>query len=86
MKTIDKKCLFPASDEQMEELRRELRERISCEEFKPFERLAALEEIVKYSRVDSAAFYRLWIRPMLAAGLNLEVAIARVVDSYFQPN
>lgn len=86
MKIIDKKSLFPASDEQMEVLRKELRERISCEEFNSFERLDALEEIVRCSRMDSATFQRLWIRPLLAAGLSLQVAIARVVDSYCQPN
>jgi hypothetical protein len=86
MKVIDKKSFCSASDEQMEELRKELRERISCEEFNAFERLDTLEEIVKYSGVDSAIFHRLWIRPLLAAGLSLQVAIARVVDSYCQPN
>jgi len=86
MKTIDNKNLFSASDEQVEELRKELRERISCEEFNSFEQLDALEEIVKYSHVDSATLHRLWIRPLLAAGLSLQVAIARVVDSYCQPN
>jgi len=86
MKTIEKKNLTSVSDEQMEELRRELRARISCEEFNSFERLDALEEIVKYLHVDSAAFHRLWIRPLLAAGLSLEAAVARVVDCYCQPN
>jgi len=86
MKTIDNKNLFSASDEQMEELRKELREGISCQEFNSFDRLDALEEIVKYSHVDSATFHRLWIRPLLTAGLSLQVAIDRVLDSYCQPN
>jgi hypothetical protein len=86
MKTIDEKRVFTPSDEQMEELRKELRERISREELNYSRRLEALEQVLRFSRVDSATFHRLWIRPLLAADLGFQVAIASVIDSYLQPN
>ena len=87
MKTTDTdKGLFSPSDERMEELHKELRERISREELNYSWRLEALDEIFTVSQIDSKTFHRFWIRPLLAAGLSLEAAIAQVVDSYFQPN
>lgn len=87
MKTIDNdSALFSPGTERMEQLRKELRERISREELDYSWRLEALDEIFTAAKLDSTTFHRLWIRPLLAAGLSLEVAIAHVVDSYFMPN
>lgn len=49
-------------------------------------RLAALDRILAYAEADPATFRRFWIQPLLAAGLSIEVAVARVVESYFRPN
>lgn len=87
MKMIDNdNALFSPSTERMEELREKLRERISREELDYSWRLEALDEIFTSARLDSSTFHRLWIRPLLAAGLSLEVAIIHVVDSFFMPN
>ena len=85
--------LLPPSGEQTEEIRRELlklrkelRERISREEFNHSWLSEALDCIFMTSQVDVATFHRFWIRPLLAAGLTPEKAITCVVDSYFLPN
>jgi hypothetical protein len=72
--------------EQMEQLRRELRERISREELEYSWQLEALDRIFAASQVDPATFHHIWIQPLLAAGLSLEAAVARIVDSCFHPN
>jgi hypothetical protein len=87
MKMIDKdKDLVSLGTAQMEELRRELRERIAREELEYSWQLEALDRIFVASRVDPATFHRVWIQPLLAAGLSVEAAVARIVDSCFQPN
>ena len=87
MRPIDKdKEIISLSSKQMEELRRELRERLSREELGHAWQLEALDRIFMVSQLNPAAFHRIWIQPLLAAGLNLEEAIAQIVASYFQPN
>jgi len=87
MKTIDNdKELCSLSDERIEELRKELQARISREELNYSWQLEALDEIFTVSKIDSKAFHRFWIQPLMVAGLSLEAAIAHVIDSYFQPN
>ena len=68
---------------EMDALHRELRE--SSREGHEW-RLAALDRILANAEADPATFRRSWIQPLLAAGLSIEVAVARVVDSYFRPN
>ena len=72
--------------EQMEQLRKELRERILREELQYSWQLEALDRITVASQVDPVTFHQYWIQPLLAAGLSLEAAIARIADSCFQPN
>jgi hypothetical protein len=87
MTTFDKEEeIISLSSKQMEQLRRELREHISREELGRAWQLEALDRIFMVSQLNPAAFYRLWIQPLLAAGLSLEEAIAHIVVSYFQPN
>jgi hypothetical protein len=87
MTTIDKDGdLISLSSKQMEQLRKELCERISQEELGQAWQLEALDRIFTVSQTDPAAFHRIWIQPLLAAGLSLEAAIAHIVASYFQPN
>ena len=78
--------ILSPSNQQMEELRKELRERISQKELEDSWQLEALDHILEITHVDPSTFRRFWIQPLLAAGLSFEVAVARVVDSYFQPN
>ncbi|HXY52759.1 MAG TPA: hypothetical protein VEI01_25160 [Terriglobales bacterium] len=87
MKTPDKNIkAFWSSPERMEKLREELRKRISREDLEYSWRLEALDHIITFSQVDPTNFHRLWIKPLLAAGASLEVAIACIADSHFQPN
>ena len=75
-----------SSPERLEKLREELRKRISREELEYSWRLEALDRIITFLQVDPKNFHRLWIKPLLAAGASLEVAIACIADSHFQPN
>ena len=74
------------SAKQMEQLRKELRERISREELSHAWGLEALDRIFTVSQTNPRVFHRTWIQPLLGAGLSLEAAITHIVASYFQPN
>ena len=78
--------IISLSSKQLEQLRKELREHISRQELGHAWQLEALDRIFMVSELHPAAFYRVWIQPLLAAGLSLEEAIAHIVASYFQPN
>ncbi len=87
MTTIDKdEDMISLSSKQMEQLRKELHERISREELGHGWQLEALDRIITVSEMNPAAFHRIWIQALLTAGLSLEAAIAHIVASYFQPN
>lgn len=87
MTAIDKDGeIISLSSKQMEQLRKELRERISREELDHSWQLEALDRLFTASQTNPAAFHRTWIQPLLAAGLSLEAAITHIVASYFQPN
>lgn len=81
-----KKKVMRPSAEQIERLREELHKRISIEELESSGRLKALDCIVNLLDIERATFHRLWIVPLLDAGLSLEAATACIVQSYFQPN
>jgi len=83
MKMIYEKKRPVFNDKELEELRKELRENPGEEHSR---RLEALDRILVKAKVDPATFRQFWIQPLLAAGLSFEVAVARVVDSYFRPN
>jgi hypothetical protein len=85
MTTKKKKALWP-SPKLMEELREELHQRILRDELQYSWRLEAMDRLITSSQLDPTTFYRLWIEPLLVAGASLEVAIASVADSHFQPN
>ena len=87
MKTInEEEELISFSSKQMEQLRRQLRARISREELGLARRLEALDRIFTFSQTNPSAFHRIWIQPLLTAGLSLEAAIGYVIASYSQPN
>jgi hypothetical protein len=83
MKMIDDKKLPTFSSKQMEELRKELRKSFRDEHSW---RLDALGRILEAAQASPTLFRQSWIQPLQAAGLSFEVAVALVVDSYFQPN
>jgi hypothetical protein len=85
MSYIKKKLMRPSAG-QIERLREELHRRISIEELESSGRLGALDYIVNLLEIERATFHRLWIVPLLDAGLSLEAATACIVQSYFQPN
>lgn len=78
--------IISLSSKQLEQLRKELREHISREEVGHAWKLEALDRIFMVSQLHPAAFYQVWILPLLAAGLSLEEAITHIVACYFQPN
>ena len=87
MKKIKKdKEVLSTGNEPLEELREELRDRISLEELEDALRLDVLGPILSASEVDPLAFDRYWIQPLLAAGLSRELAIACIADSCLRPN
>lgn len=84
--TIKKKKAIWPSPEQMEKLHEELHQRILREELEYSWRLEVMDRLITFSRFDPATFHRLWIAPLLTAGASLEVAIACIANSHFQPN
>ena len=87
MKNINKyKEVFSLGNEPLEELRKELRDRISLEELEYALRLEAVDSIFFASQSDPVAFRSIWIQSIFAAGLSREVAIACIADSCLWPN
>jgi hypothetical protein len=85
MSYIKKKLMRPNA-EQIERLREKLHRRISLEELESSGRSGALDCIINLLDIERATFHRLWIVPLLDAGLSLEAATACIVQSYVQPN
>ena len=85
MSSTEKKFMR-SSSEQIERLREELRRRLSIEELESSWRLESLDYVVNLLEIEPATFHRLWIVPLLNAGLSVEAATACIVQSYFQPN
>jgi hypothetical protein len=87
MKTTEEsqEPLWP-SDEQIERLRRQLRDRIASAELESSWRLEALDRLIVLLQMEPTAFHRLWVQPLLAAGATMEVAITCITASYFLPN
>jgi hypothetical protein len=69
--------------EVMDELRKELHKRLSCEAVEYSWRLKGLAALLQE---DPVTLYVSWIQPLLAAGVALEVAIAGIAESHFLPN
>lgn len=68
------------SSKQMDQLRKELFQRLSQE------KLDVLDDIFTLSQEDPATFHKLWIQPLLDAGLDFKATFAKIVDSYVAPN
>jgi len=87
MKTTEEsqRPLWPSA-EQIERLREKLHDRIAHEELESSLRLEGLDRLLVLLQMEPTAFHRLWVQPLLAAGVTMEVAIACITASYFLPN
>ena len=74
------------SPELLDQLRRRLHAKISHEELEYSFRLEAFDRLIDLLRMDPAVFYRLWVQPLLEAGVTAQVAFACIAESYFSPN
>ena len=64
----------------------ELHKRISRDELEEALRLEAIDALLTTLQVDAHTFYRLWIKPLMAAGATLDVALTSIARSCVQPN
>lgn len=74
------------SDELVQQLRAKLHNRLVCEDLESAWRLEAVDRLISVLQLEPKVFQRLWVEPLLAVGATMEVAIASIVASYFQPN
>lgn len=81
---LEQGVLWP-SDEQVEKAREELRKRIIDEQLEPARR-EAMNGLIIHLKVDAKNFRRLWIQPLMEAGVTLDVALACIAQSCFRPN
>lgn len=64
----------------------EFRERLDREDLERRWKLEALDFLFSETHNDADNFERLWIKPLLASGLNLESALNLIVEARFRPN
>ena len=82
---IEKKGLWPTSEE-VEKARRELHKRLMDEEFEFSLRLEAVDGLIALLKIDPESFRTLWIQPLVNAGATVDMALACIAQSQFQPN
>ncbi len=56
------------------------------EELESTLRLRAVSHLIQALNVDLEGFRRFWVLPLLEAGASLEIALACIAQSRFQPN
>lgn len=81
----EKTAQWPTT-EQLEKLRNELHRKLSSKDVECSWHLEAVDRLIDLSQMDALTFNRLWIEPLLNAGVSLEVATSCIVRSYLQPN
>ena len=87
MKKMDiEKGVLCLTAEQVEKVREELRKRIEDEELECAIRREAVDGLTKLLRIDRETLHRLWIQPLMTAGVTLDVALGCIAESQFQPN
>jgi hypothetical protein len=64
----------------------EQRKKMSIDELEDALRLEAMDVLLTALQVDAETLYRLWIRPLMAAGATMDVALVSIARSCFQPN
>ena len=87
MKKADKEqgSWWPMS-EPVDKTREELREELILQEELECARREAVTGLMAVLKVDPTNFCRLWIRPLMQAGATLDMALASIAQSCFQPN
>jgi hypothetical protein len=64
----------------------EYRERLNREDLERLWKLEALDCLFTEAEDQPESFHRLWIQPLVAAGVSLESALALVIECRFLPN
>jgi len=64
----------------------EFRERLSRENLERSWKLEALDHLFTEVENHPESFHRLWIQPLISAGLTLESALALLIEGRFLPN
>jgi hypothetical protein len=64
----------------------EFRERLNREDLERRWQLEALDHLFTEVEDHPESFHRLWIQPLVAAGLTLESALALLIEGRFLPN
>jgi len=72
--------------EQLEKTREELRKKLLHEELECALRLEIVDRLMTDLKVDPTSFRKLWIQPLIAAGVTLDVALLCIAQSHHQPN
>jgi len=76
--------LWP-TPERLEKARRELHKRMS-EEIVSSLRREAVDGLIALLKIDRERLRTLWIQPLLNAGATVDMALACIAQSHFQPN
>lgn len=69
-----------------EQAREQLRKAIMQEELEHAFRLELVDRLMTDLKVDAASFRELWIQPLIAAGVSLDVALHCIAQSHHWPN
>ena len=64
----------------------EFRERLNREDLERRWQLEALDHLFTEVEDHPDSFHRLWIQPLVAAGLTIESALALLIEGRFLPN
>ena len=64
----------------------EFRERLTREDLERSWKLEAFDQLFTEVEIHPESFHRLWIQPLVAAGLPLESALALLIEGRFLPN
>jgi hypothetical protein len=75
-----------ASKKQTKSRVEEFRERLTREDLERRWQLEALDHLYTEVEDHPESFHRLWIQPLVAAGLTLESAMALLIEGRFLPN
>jgi len=74
------------SNKEFQSFVEEFRERLNREDLERSWKLEALDHLFTEVEDHPESFHRLWIQPLVAAGLTLESALALLIEGRFLPN
>jgi hypothetical protein len=69
-----------------EQAREQLRKAIMKEELELAFRMELVDRLMTDLKVDPASFRELWIQPLIAAGVSVDVALLCIAQSHHWPN